>query len=171
MDFTSLAAALQPPLNVPVWEPGNIFLCILSLRCSYDITLLWSTYTQLRPAHLPAVEFATVLLSYSELLEEFEHCIQAETGNDHLSSSGVLHALAGIMGIQNKLIRGNHYRRSSLIELITVQRSMNKAWEPLNCQNKDRGRTRVSLAALACSTAVFRPRLLFVCSTTSQAYS
>lgn len=65
-------------------------------------------------------------LSYSELLKEFEHSIQVETGNDHLPSSDALHALAGIMGIQSRLIRGNHYRRSSLIELVPVQRSMNK---------------------------------------------
>lgn len=65
-------------------------------------------------------------LIYSELPEEFEHSIQTETGNNHLSGSDALHALAGITGIQSRLIRGNHYRRSSLIELVTVQRSTNK---------------------------------------------
>jgi len=59
-DFTLLAAVLQPPLNVPVLDSANIFLCILSLRCSYNTTFLWSTYVQLTAAHLPAVEFARV---------------------------------------------------------------------------------------------------------------
>lgn len=106
-------------------------------------------------------------LSYSELLEEFEHAIQSETGHDHLSGSDGLHALAGIMGVQSRLIRGNNSRRSSLTELVTVQRSTNKGLAAPGLPEQ-RARMDPSLLVPALSSDQW---LLFVRTNTSQACS
>lgn len=97
--------------------------------------------TWLLPQHNPVVEHIHaaetcppaccgvskgLCLSYSALPRESEHGIQTETRNDHLFCFDALHALAGIMGIQRRLMRGERYRRSSPIELVTVQKSTNK---------------------------------------------
>ena len=89
--------------------------------------------------------------SYSELPKEFEHSTQSETENDHLSSSDALHALAEMMGIQSRLIRGDHYRTSSVIELVTAQRSTNKGFA---APGLPEGRARKD-SSLPCSLSLF----------------